>query len=178
MNTPPDLRPAMARIEIMVEEIERAGDVPARERSRALVQALLDVHGAALGRLLELCAARDGGPALIDELAGDEAVALLFSLHGLHARDLDRRLRDAVDALAQQLGEEGVALALDAVADDRVRVRVSAAGAAPVPASDERIRELVETSLSRAIPELADIEIDGLDSAGVVNITLGPRKGA
>jgi hypothetical protein len=175
MSPAPELAPALARIESLVAEIERTADPAARERSRALVQALLDVHRLALERLLELAAARAGGPELLDELATDQAVALLFSLHGLHRRDLDSRVGAAIDELRPKLLADGVALDLEAIADDRVRVRVSPAAGGRVRAGSAQVRATIESHLMRAVPEIASVDIDGLET-GVVSIGLGPRQ--
>jgi hypothetical protein len=176
MNAPPDLKPALARIEALVEEIEKQPDLAARERSRQLVQALLDVHRMALERLLQLAAAAPGGAEVVAGLERDGTVALLLSLHGLHREDLDTRVRAAMDALGPLLSNEGVAVALDSVADDRVRLRVTKADGQTPRVGPSRLRGLIEAHLGSAVPELAAVEIEGLDGEGVVQIGLGPRR--
>jgi hypothetical protein len=38
------------------------------------------------------------------------------------------------------------------------------------------LRGLIEAHLGSAVPELAAVEIEGLDGEGVVQIGLGPRR--
>lgn len=161
-----DLESPLARIASLVAELERMPESLARERARALVQAVLDVHQAGLARILELLAARQDGARFIDELAADETVTLLMSLHDLQPSDVETRVRAAVDALRPALLEQGVAIELAGAGEDTARVRLRAAGA--VRTSDDKLRALVERAIYRGAPEIAVVEIDGLDGAPVV----------
>jgi NifU-like domain len=173
----PELDHPLAQIGSLVEGLERLADADARERARALVQAVLDIHRLGLARVLALAAARDGGPALVDELARDQTIAILLSLHGLHPRDVDTRVRLAIDEARAGLLELGVAVELSRISDDTAHVRVKAAGAAgAVRASPARIRTLVEGAIGRAAPEIAAVEIDGLDQSALVSITRLPQR--
>lgn len=166
----------LENITVLVEEVERLPDPLARERSRALVQAVLELHRAGLARLLELCAARDGGAALVDALAADPTVSLLLALHQLHPRELAGRVREALDELAPRLAEEGVTLELAAVGDDTVSLRVMAAGGRKVRASAASLRAAVEAAIARRAPEIASVDLAGLDAPDVAAIGVGPRR--
>ena len=72
----------MLEIETLVREVERLGDERAREVSRALVRSLLDLHGAALARIVEELR-KAAGEASVRELARDESVACVLLLHDL-----------------------------------------------------------------------------------------------
>jgi hypothetical protein len=170
----PELEHPLARIGALVEGIERLPDADARERARGLVQAVLDIHRVGLARLLALASELEGGPALIDELARDQAFALILALHDLHPRDVETRVRDAVDGVAPALLEMGVAIDILAVTDENVRVRVKAAG--KVRAGQAKIRAMVEEAIGRAAPEVAAVEFDGLDPTPLVPITRLPQR--
>lgn len=172
----PDLESPLAQIASLVAELERLPQSSARERARALVQAVLDIHHAGLARILELLAARPGGAALVENLAAEETVALLLSLHDLHPSDVETRVRSAVEALRPALLDQGVAIELAGAGDDTARVRVRAAGA--IRASDARIRAMVEQAICRGAPEIAEVEIDGLERAPLVPASrlFEPRK--
>ncbi len=161
-----DLDSPISRIASLVEELEQLPENPARERARALVQAVLEMHAAGLARILELAAAHPDGPAFIDELCADPMVTLLMSLHELHPSDVETRVRAAVDGLKPVLLDEGVAIELDRASEGTARVRLRAAGA--IRASDARIRARMEAAMAGAAPEIAAIEIDGLDGAPLV----------
>ena len=171
------LEDTLTRINTLVEEIEGVTDPVARERSRALVQAILDVHRIGVARLLTMAAERPGGAELVEALAADDTVALLLSLHGLHPQDLGSRVRRAIDELRPRLLADGVAIDLEHVDDDRARVRLSpAAPGGRVRAGAAELRVVIERALGHAAPELATIDIAGLDAAGAVNITLPSRR--
>jgi len=167
--TPLELQRSVARLGELIDELEQVPDLATRERARALVQTLLDLHRAGLSRLLELVAER--GPPGVDGLAADETVALLFSLHGLHPRSVEERVRSAIDELAAQLLEQGVAVDLSEVTEDTVRVRLKAAG--KVRAAVAGLRAAVESAIRRAAPEIAAVEIDGLEASDVPVTRLG-----
>ena len=167
----PELDQPLAQIGELVEGVERLPDPTARERARALVQAVLDIHRVGLGRVLALAAATDG---LVDELCRDQAVALLLALHDLHPRSVETRVRAAVEEVQPQLLEVGVALELAGVTDDSARVRVKAAG--PLRTSQAAIRTAVEGAIGRSAPEIAVVEIDGLDPSPLVSITRLPPR--
>ncbi len=169
-----ELEHPLARIGELIEGLEHLPDADARERARALVQAVLDIHRVGLSRVLEVAAARDGGDAVVDELAADQAVALLLSLHGLHPRGVETRVREAVEELRPQLLDVGVAVELARVTDDSAHVRVKAAGS--VRTGGAAIRSLVEGAIGRAAPEIAEVEIDGLDPSPLVSISRLPQR--
>lgn len=78
------------RVEAIEGLLERTESLPEEARAVALdtVQALVEVYGEALRRLLH---AADGGPAgpVARRAAGDELLAHLFLLHDLHPPDVE-----------------------------------------------------------------------------------------
>jgi len=171
-----DLESPMERIASLVEELERSPESPTRERARALVQAVLDLHRVGLVRILEMAAARPDGSDLVRELSTDQTVTLLMSLHDLQPESAETRVRAAVDGLRPLLLEQGVAIELEGTGEDAVRVRLRKAGT--IRAADARLRAEIEGAIFRSAPEIATIEIDGLDGAPVVPLTrlIEPRK--
>jgi hypothetical protein len=69
-------------IETLVRDVEAIADEGARERARALVTAVLELHGAALARIAEEVRKASGEGAL-RELARDDSVGCVLALHGL-----------------------------------------------------------------------------------------------
>ena len=169
--TPLELSRLLARIGELIEELEQVSDIAMRERARALVQTLLDLHRAGLARLLELASERGPPGPWIDELAADETVAVLLSLHGLHPRSLQARIGSAIDELSPQLLQQGVAVDLRGVTEETVRVRLKAAG--PVRAGVAALRAAVESAIRRCAPEIAAVEIEGLEASDVPVTRLG-----
>lgn len=169
-----ELEHPLARIGELIEGLELLPDADAREQARELVQAVLDIHRVGLSRVLAVAAARDGGGSVVDELVADQAVALLLSLHDLHPRGLETRVRAAVDELRPRLLDVGVAVELAHVTDDSAHVRVKAAGS--VRTGGAAIRTMVESAIGRAAPEIAAVEIDGLDQSPLVSISRLPQR--
>jgi len=170
----PELEQPLAQIGELVEGLERLPDAPAREQARALVQAVLDIHRLGLARLLAMAAEREGGAALVDALAQDQAVALLLSLHGLHPRDVETRVREAIEQVRPGLAAQGVAVELTRITEDTAHLHVRAAGA--LQTTRARIRELLEGAIGGAAPEIAAVEIDGLDPSPLVSISRLPQR--
>jgi hypothetical protein len=133
------------QIEELIRQIESAGDPEVRARVRELVEAILDFHGAAIARMLEL--AGEGNP-LVREFGRDELVAGMLLLYGLHPEDFETRVRRAVDALPN--------VQLTDVDEGRLRLRALNAGVT---------REAVEQAIYAAAPETEGIEIEGLAPA-------------
>src|SRR2546421_6044964 len=78
----------MQRVEALVAAVEQGKDPAARLAAQDLVPTLLDVHAAALARLLEFLP-----EAGLDACAADELVSHVLLLHGLHPWDLETRVR-------------------------------------------------------------------------------------
>jgi hypothetical protein len=92
-------RERVARVEALLEELDGAtGSVP-RDSAIELVQALLDLYGEGLRRVVARAAERDEDGELAAAFAGDELVSHLLLLHGLHPVALERRVRAALDRL-------------------------------------------------------------------------------
>src|SRR6202162_5455555 len=93
-----DFKDDMERIGGLVQEIESIADPAVRAATKGLVQSLMDLHGAALERALDIVAeAGDPGMAIIDRLGRDGLVSSVLILYGLHPEDLETRVVKAVD---------------------------------------------------------------------------------
>jgi hypothetical protein len=157
-----DVAQRLGQLERLIGEVERLDDVEARGKMRAIVRALLELHGAGLARVLAI-AGECGAPiarAIDDACVRDPLVSSLLLLHGLHPRDLESRVRAA-------LAELGGDVELIAVADDVVRVQVRS------PA----LRAAVEAALLAAAPDAAAIEIeDGAALIPAARLGTGARR--
>jgi hypothetical protein len=70
--------------------------------------------------------------------------------------------------------EVGVAVELRRITDDTAHVRVKAAG--DVRTSHGAIRATLEGAIGRSAPEIAMVDIDGLDPSPLVSITRLPQR--
>jgi Fe-S cluster biogenesis protein NfuA len=95
-------------IEDLVRKLESAGDAGLRATARELVQALMELHGAGLERVMELTdQAGEPGAALIERFARDDIIKHLLVLHGLHPLDLQSRVQQAIDDAGPSLRSQG-----------------------------------------------------------------------
>src|ERR687898_3659217 len=101
-----DLRERVGRIETLLEEIESFEDPESRAKTAEMVQALLELYGEGLGRIVE-SVGRLGGEDLKDELLGDELITHLLLLHGLHPVDVKTRVLGALDEVRPYLESHG-----------------------------------------------------------------------
>lgn len=161
MTDPAELAAEGAHIERLLDDLRGLVSPPVMRRVEEVVARVIRLYGAGLAHALEHArAAGAGGPAFDDRLAGDELVASLLVLHGLHPTPTERRVRDALDALRRELAVDEGALALVAIEEGVVRLAVGdgVGGGAVGP-------ELAETLIRRAIeaaaPEVRAVELSG-----------------
>src|SRR5438876_7579152 len=80
-----EVRTRMQNLDVLIQEVERFTDPAARAHTRAIVQAILELHGAGLERTLEYVRETgEIGQGIIEALAEDELVGGLLLLYGLH----------------------------------------------------------------------------------------------
>jgi Fe-S cluster biogenesis protein NfuA len=168
-----DHRERMQRLDALIQEAERLPDPVAREHVREIVSLLLDVHGAGLDRLLDgVAGLGEPGLALIDALAGDELVGALLLLHGLHPRDVETRVREAVQRVGPLVRSHGGEVELLGLVNGRVHLRLRASGCASTAAA---LRSALEAAIYDAAPEVAGIDVEGATSVALQQLGLLSR---
>lgn len=157
-----DRRRTQRRIEELVAALEDSPDLQARIDAGELMSCVLDVHGAAIARLLAILAdTRLSGQPLIEMLAADDSVSAMLLLHGLHPDVLSTRVRHAVAKLRPLLGAQGALVELVAATEDSVHLRLSGEWNGRKP-SAESVRDEIEAAIFEMAPEVTAVEIDGL----------------
>jgi hypothetical protein len=134
------------RIEGLVRRVEGIDDRESRESALQLMQAVLELHGAGLERIIEIVLdAGEPGEAAMRRFSTDALVSNLLILHGLHPDCEETRIEEALrktHGRAELIGLfEGVA-----------RVRLSEAGCG--------LRETVENLVREAAPEVREVVIE------------------
>lgn len=149
-------------VESLIGELDALEDARTRSTAAAAVQALLELHGDALSRLLEVVAEKgEVGEAIIAELARDELVGGLLILHGLHPVSLEDRIREALTRVRPYLGSHGGNVELLGVDDGVARLRLEGTchGCA---SSTLTLKYAIEREIAQAAPDLVDLIVDGL----------------
>ena len=133
------------RIAELVEQLEAGSDPASKAMSKELLQAVMELHAAGLGRLIDLTRASGApGEALLERFARDPKVRTLLLLHDLHPWDATKRVREALRA------HEGKVEILR-VDDASAHVRVDG------PTS---LARTVEDALREAAPDVESIVVE------------------
>jgi Fe-S cluster biogenesis protein NfuA len=154
-----DVRHTGERIEALLSASSAHGAM-ARERAEELVRLVVDLYGAGLERLLEVLydAGRLDGTAR-DALAGDELVASLLLVHGLHPHGVEDRVEAALAKVRPYLRtHEGDVELVDITGEGVVRLRLL--GSCDGCASSSATLELaVRGAVEAVAPEITGIEV-------------------
>jgi Fe-S cluster biogenesis protein NfuA len=155
-----EFRKRMERIETLIHEVEHFPDPKARTHTREIIQAILDLHGAALERALEKIAATgETGLAMIDSLAADDLVGSLLLLYGLHPQDTETRVRQALDKVRPYLRSHGGNVELLGVAGGMVRLRMQGS-CEDCPSSAATLKRTIEEAIYDKAPDVTAIEVE------------------
>jgi Fe-S cluster biogenesis protein NfuA len=150
------------QVEALLDEVERFPE-PQREVATELVQALLDMYGDGLSRIVAAC----------DDLpVEDELVAHLLLLHGLHPVPVRERVLGALDEVRPYLVAHGGGVELLDVADGVVHLRLEGA-CNGCPSSALTLTSAVEEAIARAAPDVERIEAEGATApSGLLQIEI------
>src|SRR5215208_581160 len=96
----------LQKIEGLVQTIESAADPHVRASAIELMQALMEVHGAGIERMMEIVFERAGSD-IIDQFGEDDLVASLLLLYGLHPLDVESRVLQGLDKVRPYLRSHG-----------------------------------------------------------------------
>lgn len=158
-----ELRDQVRKIGGLVEEIEAISDPAVRANTRELLQSVMDLHRAALERVLEIVSgARESGMDLIDELGRDSLVSCVLVLYGLHPEDMDSRVRNAIEQIKPKLRKQGCEVDLIELNEGAVRVRARMAEHT-CGSTAKTVHSAVEAAIYDAAPDIDSLIIEGLD---------------
>jgi len=149
----------VARVEALLDEVEALADPAAKEKALEIVQALLDLYGEGLGRLVTIVAERDDGE-LAEAVAADELVAHLLLLHGLHPVPLETRVHGALEEVRPYLESHGGDVELLGVDDGIARLRLEGS-CSGCPSSTVTLKLAIENAIHKAAPDVVEIAAEG-----------------
>lgn len=164
-------RELVAEVERRLERVEALGD----QEAIAVTQALLDLYGAGLERIVEEVAARDDDGELARALAGDELVSHLLLLHGLHPVAVGERVQAALDGVRPYLDSHGGDVELLAVEGPAVRLRLQGS-CSGCPSSAMTLKLAIEDAIHQAAPEIEEVIAEDSEPADapLLQIELAP----
>src|SRR5579863_7200154 len=140
-----ELQQRLAHVDSLVEE---------------LLSTVLDLHGEALSRMLDVLGPRGDAAAdrLLERIAGDDLIKGVLLLHGLHPMDLRTRVEAALESVRPYMRSHGGGVELIGVAGDIVRIRLEG-HCQGCPSSMVTLKLAVEKAIYEAAPDVADIEV-------------------
>jgi Fe-S cluster biogenesis protein NfuA len=152
----------LQRLDILLRDVEQWSDPAAQARTREIVQTVLDLHGSGLERILgHLAAGGAAGATIRDACTGDELVAALLLLHGLHPLDLEARVLQALDQVRPYLRSHGGNVELLGIRDGVVRLRL-VGSCHGCPSSAVTMKQTIEEAILGKAPEVNAVEVEGL----------------
>jgi Fe-S cluster biogenesis protein NfuA len=145
---------AVAPASTIPELLERAdallGAIEGDPKALEAVQAVTDLYGEALARILA------GADPVEDEL-----VSQLLLVHDLHPVDIETRCRHALEEVRPYLGSHGGDVELLGVEGGVARLRL-AGTCNGCPSSTITLKNAIEEALLKAAPDLERIEAEGV----------------
>ncbi len=149
------------QVEALLDRVERFPEVE-REVTTELVQALLDMYGEGLSRIVATC----------EVPVEDELVAHLLLLHGLHPVPVRDRVAGALDEVRPYLVAHGGGVELLDVSEGVVHLRLEGA-CNGCPSSALTLQSAVEDAIARAAPDVEGIEAEGATApSGLLQIEI------
>ena len=159
------MRSGPSEIEELIHNIEHLKDSEARENAIALVQALMEFHGTALDRLMELIAEKgETGYSIFDSFAADEKVGSLLLLYGLHPVSLETRVTNALDKVRPYLSSHGGSVELLEIVEGTVWVKLEGS-CKTCPSSSMTLKLAIEEAIYEAAPDIVAIHAEGITPA-------------
>lgn len=153
---------SMEQVEGLISKIENLPNAEARTTALELVKALMEFHGAALERLMEIVAdAGDPGYAMFDNFAADDLVGSLLLLYGLHPLPIEARVTKALEKVRPYLESHGGNVELLDITGGVVHLRMQGS-CKSCPTSAMTLKLAIEEAIYAAAPDVVAIEAEGV----------------
>ena len=164
----------MERLDALIQEIETFADPATRAVAEEVVQALLELHGGGIERMLEIVvAAGDAGQPIMAGIVADDKTRNLLLLHGLHPIALEDRVRQALDRVRPYMASHGGYVELRSIEDGVVHLRLEGS-CHGCPSSLLTLQLSIEKEIMDLAPDVAGIEVEGLAEATAAPPPIAP----
>ena len=160
------------RVDELVQRLTALPESDARTTSLELLQSLMDLHGAAMSRIVELLSeSGDAGHKALSKLGADPMVCGLLVLYGIHPVSIEERVKAAIQKLNSQLAKRRSSVTLSDVTETVVRVAVLSQPHGH-GSPDQKLKPTIEQAILEAAPEVAEIIIEGLSSPDFILLNM------
>jgi Fe-S cluster biogenesis protein NfuA/nitrite reductase/ring-hydroxylating ferredoxin subunit len=167
------LQERVARMEMLLGEIEALEDPNARSKAAEVVQVLLELYGEGLARMMETVAEGKEGERAFEAFADDELVSHLLLLHGLHPLDLETRVVKALEEVRPYLKSHGGNVEFLGVEGGVARLRMQGS-CSGCPSSTMTLKLAIEEAIQKTAPDLEGIQAEGVAEEPAPTIVAGP----
>jgi Fe-S cluster biogenesis protein NfuA len=144
------------RVEKLAARLESAGDPEVRATALDLVQSVVELHGAALHRLVDLLMETPAGEQALSQALEDDLVSSMLLLHNLHPDDIETRVLRGIEKVRPYLKSHGGDVELAAVRDGIVHLRLHGS-CGSCPSSSVTLKNAVEDALFEVAPDILQI---------------------
>jgi Fe-S cluster biogenesis protein NfuA len=144
------------RVEKLAARLESAGDPEIRATALDLVQSVVELHGAALQRLIDSLLQTPAGERALGEALENDLVSSMFLLHNLHPDDIETRVLRGIEKARPYLKSHGGDVELAAVRDGIVHLRLHGT-CGSCPSSSATLKNAVEDALFEVAPDIVEI---------------------
>ena len=151
-----EFRMQTERVEKLATRLESAGDPEIRATALDLVQSVVELHGAALQRLVDSLLQTPAGQQSLSEALEDDLVSSMLLLHNLHPDDLETRVLRGIEKARPYLKSHGGDVELTAVRDGIVHLRLHGT-CGSCPSSSVTLKNAVEDALFEVAPDIVEI---------------------
>lgn len=143
-------------IEKLIAGIQRADDPELRATALELLQCVIELHGAALDRLLAALRKTEAGEQALALAVEDDLVSSVLLLHELHPDDLETRVLRALEKVRPQLDAHGANAELLSAEGGNVRVRLYANGGG-CHSPGATLKSIIEETVVDCAPDIKEL---------------------
>jgi len=163
MSDSHEFQSRLQQLDALLQEADEHADPAAGARLQQVASSLLELHRAAIERILEhISKAGEAGEKIIHACTRDEVVSGILVLHGLHPLNFEARVRAALEKVAPYTASHGGHVDLLSVSDDGVVTLRMEGSCHGCPSSRVTLQTSIEQEIYAAAPEATAIVVEGL----------------
>jgi len=143
-------------IEQLMRMLEKTAEPAVHAAALELMQAIMEMHGAGISRVLDIVSQDSHAEVLRRQLVQDDLVSGLLLLHNLHPEDIHSRVSGALESVRPYLQSHGGDVQLVGLQDGVLRIRLKGS-CGSCGSSAETLKNAVEQAVVDAAPDVTEI---------------------
>jgi Fe-S cluster biogenesis protein NfuA len=144
------------RVEELVHRLEDSGDPATRALAQELLQAVIELHGVALDRIMQRIGELQGAGSALESLAADPLISGVLSLHGIHPVSIQARIEAALEGARPYLRSHGGDVELLSVEEGKAHIRLQGS-CGSCASSMQTMKQTIESAVYDAAPEVVAV---------------------